>query len=494
MIERPSTPFVGIAPTPRGYRIVDRTGRVVALGDADALGDLSTQGIEVDDIVGMTGVPGLRGYWIVGANGGVYSFGELPYHGSLPEDGVTTNRIVGIAPSAGGCGYWLADRDGNVYPFGAAPFLGTLAGLGIANGDIVAIAPAPRGCGYWLADRSGGVFTFGKADFHDSLVGRGIGTHTCTAMAGVADGSGYWILLSDGSVYGLGDTDGRLGVADGEDGGASACATGIRLWSSSTEGLLVGAETAVAIAPSARGTGCLVLDSLGRVWPYGDARFHGSARFGGAAAPVSSEQELDDRVRLSDHCFTGAVSSDSIREFAEIGVGRFSRVVTYQRLASIDVESPFLTPSGGLTYERARERVLIRSAEHVDALGSDTRGLLSAAAAPATIMLLERLTGFLGLIPDPYLHEAGPYHVGPEGGLKLEARREPHPLLGLGRRLTALLITGNDGDPARMEVNGRSANIEPGDLIVVGQPTASVRLVASPGGALRWLTWHYLSS
>ncbi len=485
--------FVALTPTRRGYRLLDTSGVVEALGDAEHRGDLSALGYEGDDIVGMTSSDGARGYWVVGANGGVYTFGDAAYHGSLPEDGVATDRIVGMTSSARGRGYWIADRAGNVYPFGAVPFLGTLPGIGITDAQIVGIAATLDGTGYWLVDRYGGVYTFGAAGFFGSLPGVGIATEQICAIAASAGGTGYRLLSRDGNVYGF---------------GSASCTASVVV------DMSAGPESAVAIATAATGDGCWILDTHGRVWPFGEARFHGSARvvdldhdarsaetptlaLGDTPDVASHTRGRADAVESLGTSFSIRLpvtnSSELIDRFAEHHVVSLADMVPRELLDRIDDESPHRTPIAAKTYVEARERVLIRSSEHLSLLGPATMKLFAAVGSPATLSWAEQLSRIEGLIDDPYLHEAGPFATAGPPDSPAFGDSGIHPLLGLVRRLTLVVITGDNGARAMLEQGPDLSPLSPGDLIVLDRAAELPRILVPQEGELRGLTWHYYS-
>jgi hypothetical protein len=113
-------------------------------------------------IVGIAPTPDGRGYWEVAADGSVYSFGDAQFAGSAPLG----KPIVGI--SAQGNGYRLAASDGGVFAFGGAGFFGSTGGRPL-NAPVIGITTTPGG--YLTVGADGGVFAFGSTGFYGSLSG-----------------------------------------------------------------------------------------------------------------------------------------------------------------------------------------------------------------------------------------------------------------------------------------------------------------------------------
>ncbi len=162
----PSGAVVGMTATPDdgGYWISDRSGSVVACGDAVALGSLGVA--PAAPIVGMAPTPSGAGYWLVAADGGIFAFGDAGFHGSTGA--LRLNQpIVGMAPTPSGAGYWLVAADGGIFAFGA-PFLGSTGGITLER-PITGMTPSPGGHGYRFVASDGGIFAFGAA-FYGSAV------------------------------------------------------------------------------------------------------------------------------------------------------------------------------------------------------------------------------------------------------------------------------------------------------------------------------------
>ena len=123
---RPTTPYVGIAPTPDG-----------------------------------------QGYWAVTTGGNVYGFNTAVWYGGL--GGTHINQpIVGMASTLDGHGYWLVAADGGIFSFGDATFYGSTGNIHL-NKPIVGMTASPDGGGYYFVASDGGVFCFGDAHFQGSM-------------------------------------------------------------------------------------------------------------------------------------------------------------------------------------------------------------------------------------------------------------------------------------------------------------------------------------
>jgi uncharacterized protein YkwD len=132
--------------------VVDRSGRVIAMGDAANLG--SQNGVPA---VALSPTPTGNGYWIADSNGGVYNAGDAAYYGSAAGLGLKA-PIIGMATAPSGAGYWLVAGDGGVFAFGDASFAGSAAQSGA--GPIVALTRTPNANGYEVATSDGRVLAF----------------------------------------------------------------------------------------------------------------------------------------------------------------------------------------------------------------------------------------------------------------------------------------------------------------------------------------------
>jgi hypothetical protein len=173
-------------------------GRIVAVGDADAVpGQPAFAGLHAP-IVGISPTPSGRGFWLVGSDGGVFTYGDARYHGGLAGSPIG-RPVVGIAATRSGQGYWIVDAGGRVYPYDA-PDLGSPPPVAA---PIVGISSDPSADGYRLLGIDGGVLTYGAARFAGSAYG--MTESFATQMVTTASGKGYWIVTADGSVYSFGD-------------------------------------------------------------------------------------------------------------------------------------------------------------------------------------------------------------------------------------------------------------------------------------------------
>ena len=129
-------PVVGMAATPDGggYWLVASDGGIFAYGDAQFYG--STGAIHLNKpIVGIHATTDGNGYTMVASDGGIFDYGDAPYYGSLPGLGVQVGNIVGI--SGGTSGYSFFGSNGAVYSFGGATYAGSLPGLGVSVNNVV---------------------------------------------------------------------------------------------------------------------------------------------------------------------------------------------------------------------------------------------------------------------------------------------------------------------------------------------------------------------
>jgi 3D (Asp-Asp-Asp) domain-containing protein len=251
-----------LSPTLSGQSATN--GRVIALGDAAAHGDLTRP---VDRVVALATTPSGAGYWLGAADGGVFAFGDARFFGSMGGQRLSA-PIVGMAATPTGAGYWLVGADGGVFAFGDAVFLGSLSGRPL-SAPIVGMAASPTGQGYWFAGGDGGVFAFGDAAFYGSTGGEHLNA-TISAISASPTGQGYWLAGADGGVFAFGDAS-----YAGSMGGRGLAAP------------------IVAMAASPSGRGYWLAGADGGVFSFGDATFHGSATAGTSAAVVAIRPSAD---------------------------------------------------------------------------------------------------------------------------------------------------------------------------------------------------------
>ncbi|MEW6471856.1 MAG: N-acetylmuramoyl-L-alanine amidase [Actinomycetota bacterium] len=233
-----------------GYWSATADGRVLAFGDAPALGSMA--GIPLNgSIVGMAATTTGKGYWLLGSDGGVFSFGDAKFFGSTGN--IKLNKpVVGMAPTPTGKGYWFVATDGGIFSFGDAKFHGSTGNIKL-NQPVVRMAPTPSGKGYWLVASDGGIFAFGDAPFHGSTGGIKL-NKPVVSMAPNPIGKGYWLVASDGGLFAF-DVPylGSVPAAKPEN-----------------------YPGAVQMRATATGKGYYIADANGGISVFGDARFLGA--------------------------------------------------------------------------------------------------------------------------------------------------------------------------------------------------------------------------
>ena len=163
-----------------GYWLASSSGRVLAYGTAEFYGDVQT--LQIDGvIVDIDASPDGRGYLIAGGDGGVFAFGSADYAGSIPQLVGSARRasdwldaaVVAVSHVQGGAGYVLVAADGAVFAFGQARFVGSIPQVLPAGVELDApiVDVVPQGGGYALFGRDGGVFAFGDVAFVGSATG-----------------------------------------------------------------------------------------------------------------------------------------------------------------------------------------------------------------------------------------------------------------------------------------------------------------------------------
>ncbi len=137
-----------------------------------------------------------RTHWQVTETGQVIALGESEHFGDLTTRPLTRD-VTAIAANLTGLGYWLAQTNGAVTAFGDAQDLGGLSTMTL-NKPIVDMATTPSGNGYWLVASDGGIFSFGDAQFHGST---GAMTLNKPITSVVQTRSGYDLVAEDGGVF-----------------------------------------------------------------------------------------------------------------------------------------------------------------------------------------------------------------------------------------------------------------------------------------------------
>ena len=197
----PNSPIVGIDATPNrgGYYLVASDGGVFTFGDAVFQG--STGALRLNKpVVGMAVDARSGGYWLVASDGGIFSF-NAPFYGSTGS--ITLNKpIVGMAPDVGTGGYWLVASDGGIFSFNA-PFYGSMGAVTL-NKPIVGMAPDVATGGYWLVAADGGIFSFGAPFFGST--GAIVLSRPIYGMEANGNGTGYRFVASDGGIFDFGSS------------------------------------------------------------------------------------------------------------------------------------------------------------------------------------------------------------------------------------------------------------------------------------------------
>jgi hypothetical protein len=136
----PAGTVIGMAATKDdgGYWVANNQGLVVACGDAQSFGGLTSP--PNNPIVGIAATPDGGGYYLVASDGGVFTFGDAVYQGSTGA--IRLNKpVVGMAVDPSTRGYWLVASDGGIFSFNA-PFYGSTGAI-ILNKPIVGMAADP---------------------------------------------------------------------------------------------------------------------------------------------------------------------------------------------------------------------------------------------------------------------------------------------------------------------------------------------------------------
>ncbi|MFL6238312.1 MAG: 2OG-Fe(II) oxygenase [Actinomycetes bacterium] len=89
-------------------------------------------------------------------------------------------------------------------------------------------------------------------------------------------------------------------------------------------------------------------------------------------------------------------------------------------------------------------RTLKLATENQQLMGERTRHLFAELNGAVFVEFLERLTGIMGLVPDPFLHGGGLHQIEPGGFLDVHADFNLHPRFKLHRRLNVLIYLNHD--------------------------------------------------
>jgi hypothetical protein len=163
-----------MTPSEAGAWVVTTEGRVVTLGDATPMNDIT--GIALDAPVIDASATGSTGLFLLDADGGIFALGTARFQGSVPQviPGIELDEpLVGIVVTASGLGYWLVAADGGLFAFGDAPFTGSIPQvLPGAPLNALVVAAVAYGDGYLMVASDSGVFTFSNLQFTRTIADR----------------------------------------------------------------------------------------------------------------------------------------------------------------------------------------------------------------------------------------------------------------------------------------------------------------------------------
>jgi hypothetical protein len=108
-----------------GYWFFTSRGRVLPMGDAVHLGDMSSVTLN-GPVLDSIRTPSGRGYYMVASDGGIFSFGDAVFYGSTGSMRLNA-PVQSLVPDPDGVGYWLVASDGGVFAFDAG-FRGSMGG------------------------------------------------------------------------------------------------------------------------------------------------------------------------------------------------------------------------------------------------------------------------------------------------------------------------------------------------------------------------------
>lgn len=169
----------------RGAYVFTNIGRVIRVGDASAISDLSGR----EDLLWISQLnapivdarlsPDGRGYWMLSADGGIFTFGTATFAGSVPDKPRSdwiNEEIVSFSANESGSGYVVVAKSGKAwwFNFEERPQLPNVLletfGSSRLNSPIAAVMT--RSCGgYLMVANDGGVFATPMSDcgFQGSL-------------------------------------------------------------------------------------------------------------------------------------------------------------------------------------------------------------------------------------------------------------------------------------------------------------------------------------
>ena len=95
-------PVVGMTTTldGKGYWFVASDGGVFNYGDATFQGSAGSLPLQ-QPIVGMASTADDQGYWLVASDGGIFAYGDAPFYGSIPSGGAQVDDVVGLSTLPG---------------------------------------------------------------------------------------------------------------------------------------------------------------------------------------------------------------------------------------------------------------------------------------------------------------------------------------------------------------------------------------------------------
>lgn len=208
---------VAVAATPsgQGLHVLADDGRLLALGDADALPgvDLGTLTVQGERPSAMSVLPDGE-VWVFTTAGRI-----VPQRRDLPG-GVSTDMavvlgldldgpVVGVVATPTGLGAFATAADGGVFAYGDAVFIDSVRGRLQAipgapllpDQPVVGIVTDPDGRGYWMVAADGGVFGI-EAPFRGSLPAIVPFEQLVAPVNGMVPfGDGYLLVAADGGVF-----------------------------------------------------------------------------------------------------------------------------------------------------------------------------------------------------------------------------------------------------------------------------------------------------
>jgi hypothetical protein len=228
---------------------------------------------------------GVGGYLLYTAYGNIFNSSGATWYGSPNSSGWRPSDVAGLAPSADGRGYWLAESSGRVTPYGGAAAHPAIR----PAHPVIGIAAAPGG--YLLYTAYGNVYNSSGATWYGSPSAGGEHVSDIVGLAPTADGRGYWLIDAAGHVYAYGDAATHpairpahpvIGIATVPGGYLLYTAYG-NIYNSAGAGWYGSPNSSgwhpsdvAGLAPTADGRGYWLVESSGRVTPYGDAVAEGS--------------------------------------------------------------------------------------------------------------------------------------------------------------------------------------------------------------------------